>query len=109
MKVVLKLDQVGLKKPHHLKNNVFVIYSPKTVIIEPADSKKIDTKIISHLPKEARAFVTTKLRGQEIQRVDKKTHRLWIEILNTSYFERLTIKTKTPLGFLVIEPENLKV
>ena len=109
MKVVLKLDQVGLKKPHHLKNNVFVIYSPKTVIIEPADSKKENTKIISHLPKEARAFVTTKFRGQEIQQVDKKTHRLWIEILNTSYFKRITIKTKTPLGFLVIAPENLKV
>ena len=39
----------------------------------------------------------------------KKTNRLWIEILNTSYFERLKIKNKAPLGFLVIEPENLKV
>lgn len=34
---------------------------------------------------------------------------MWIEILNESYFEKLVIKNKTPLGFLVIEPENLKV
>ena len=65
--------------------------------------------IVLYLPKESRAFIISKFRSQEIQKVDKKTNRLWIEILNTSYFERLKIKNKTPLGFLAIEPENLKV
>ena len=29
-------------------------------------------------------------------------------MLNTSYFEKLKIKNKTALGFLVIEPDTLK-
>ena len=33
---------------------------------------------------------------------------MWIEIVNTSYTEDFKIKKKTPLGFLVIEPEHLK-
>ena len=33
---------------------------------------------------------------------------MWIEILNTSYNANFNIKNKTPLGFLVAEPENLK-
>ena len=72
MKVVLKSDQVNLKKPHDLRNNAYVIYSSKAVIIEPADSRKIDTNIVLNLPKEEKAFVTTKFRGQEIQKIDKK-------------------------------------
>ena len=72
MKASLKPDRVSLKKTHHLKNNVFVIYSPKAVILEPADSKKIDTNIVLYLPKESRAFIASKFRSQEIQKVDKK-------------------------------------
>ena len=109
MKAVVKSDQTSLKKPCHLKNNVYVLCSPRTVVIEPANSKKTDTNIILKLPDKARAFITTKYRGQEIQKVDKKTKRVWIEILNESYFEKLVIKNKAPHGFLVIEPENLKV
>ena len=33
---------------------------------------------------------------------------MWIEILNTSCNANFNIKNKTPLGFLVDEPENLK-
>ena len=61
------------------------------------------------LPLKAKAFVATRFRGQDIQEIDKQKQRLWITILNESYFERLTIKQDTPLGFLVIKPENLKV
>ena len=50
MKAVLKSDQTSLKKPCYLKNNVYVLYSPRTVVIEPVNSKQIDTNIILKLP-----------------------------------------------------------
>ena len=108
MTAVLQLDRSSIKKPRQLKNNVFLIYSPKPVVVEPADSIKIDTNIILNLPKKTKAYVASKFRGQEIYELYEQENRLWIEILNTLYFEKLKIKNKTPLGFLVIEPEDLK-
>ena len=67
------------------------------MIIAPANAKKIDTNIILKLPDKGKVFITTKFRGEKIQRVDKKTKRVWIEILNESYFEKLVIKNKAPL------------
>ena len=32
---------------------------------------------------------------------------MWIEILNKSYIEHIQIKKGSPLGFIVIEPDNL--
>ena len=60
------------------------------------------------MPKKRGLFITSKFRSQEIK-VDKKADRLWIEILNTSYSERLKIKNKTLVAFFLIKPENLKV
>ena len=76
--------------------------------MEPADSTKIDTNIVLHLPKKAKAFIALKFRSQEICEANEQKTRLWIEILNTSYSEKLKIKSKALLGLLVIEPENLE-
>ena len=108
MEVTFKLDGPRIKRPQHLKDNVFVICSAKTLVIEPADSTKIEAGIVLHLPKEAKAFIASKFRSQDIYEVNKQKSRLWIEILNSSYFEKLKRKIKTPLGFFVIEPEKLK-
>ena len=35
-------------------------------------------------------------------------HRLWVEILNKYFEDHFEIKKGQVLGFLVIEPENLK-
>ena len=108
METVFKIDGPGIKKPLHLKNNVFISYSPRILTTETASCIKIDTNIILHLPKKAKAFITSKFRGQEIYEINRKKSRLWIEILNTTYTENFKIKKKAPLGFLVVEPENLK-
>lgn len=72
MKTVFELDGSGLKKPFDLKNIVFIIYSPRTFTVETASFVNIDANIILHLPKEARAFITPKFRGQEISEVCRK-------------------------------------
>ena len=61
-----------------------------------------------NLPQKAKAFITSKFRGQEIYEINKEKTKLWIKIVNTSYTEDFKVKKKTPLGFLVIEPEHLK-
>ena len=83
---------------------------PRTIAVETASCINVDANSILHLPKEARAFITSKFRGQEIHEICRKKNRLWIEILNTSYSEDFKIKKKTALGFLlIIQPENLNL
>ena len=67
MEIILKRSQANVKKPNHLKKkNVFILYSPRTVKIEPATSKRIDTEIIVSLPKNSKGFVTSIFRGDEV-------------------------------------------
>ena len=108
MEVIFERDNQRLKKPQHLQKNVFILYSPKTVTVETANCVKIHTGIILNLPKQAKAFITSKFRKHEIYEINNEKRRLWIEVLNTSYTEDLKIKKNSILGFLVIEPENLK-
>ena len=87
-----------------MKNNVFVIYLPRTVTIELATSSKIDTGITLILPKNSKGFITSKFRGDKIFEVNSEKQRLWVEILNKSYVESHKIKGGSILGFAVIEP-----
>ena len=96
-----------LKKPHHVTINVFALYAPKKINIDPATSQKTDTEIIVLLPKNSPGFVTSKFREEEIHEFNAKKRRLWVEILNKSYEENIEIKKNSAIGFIVIEPENL--
>ena len=107
MGIIFKRDHPRVKKPQQLKRNVFVTYSPRTVTAELATCIKIDTNITLILPKKAKAFVTSKFRGEEIFEMREETQRLWIEILNKSYIEDIKISKNNILGFVVIEPEHL--
>ena len=92
MEVTFEINGPGINKPFHLKNDVFVIYSPRTINVEAAAHIKIDTNIIQNLPKKAKAFITSKLKSQEIYEINKEKTRLWLEIANTSYTEDFKIK-----------------
>ena len=72
METVFKIDGPGIKKPLHLKNNVFISYSPRILTTETASCIKIDANIILHLPKKAKTFITSKFRGQEIYEINRK-------------------------------------
>ena len=109
MEIILKWSLANVKKPKHLKKNVFILYSPRTVKIEPATSKRIDTEIIVSLPKNSKGFVTSIFRRDEINEFNSEQQQLWVEILNKSYEETVEIKKKNnPLGSVIIEPEHLK-
>ena len=92
------------------KNNVLKIYSTKSTYIERADTLTIDTDLILHLPKESTAHLVTKFQGQKIKTIaGPKTERLWLTLLNESYFDKYKIKLRDTIGNLIIEPEDLKI
>ena len=108
MKIIFKKSSWRVKEPRHLKKNIFIIYSSRTVKIETAASIKIDTELILLLPQNSKGFITSIFGGDEINKFCTEKQRLWIEILNKSFEDTVEIKEYQPLGFLVIEPEHLK-
>ena len=103
---------LNLKKPKKNDKNIFTIYSPKKVIIEEADTLLIDTKISIKLPENSTEFLATKFEGQEILKIIGPTHtkkRLWITLLNESYLRKYQIDKGDVIGYLIIEPNNIKV
>ena len=65
MEIILKRSQANIKKPKHLKKNIFILYSPRTLEIELATWKGIDTEIIVSLPKNSKGFCHIHIqRGQ---------------------------------------------
>ena len=47
--IIFEKCSSSFKKPKHLKNNIFIIYSLRAVKIEPGTSMKIDTTIVVFL------------------------------------------------------------
>ena len=101
---------LNLKKPKKSEKNILTVYSPKKDTIERADTSTIDTELFIKLPENSRAFLATKFEGQNIVKIirpDKK--RLWVTLLNESYFNKYHIKKGDIIAYLVIEPKNVKV
>ena len=107
-KIIFEKDNFSLKNPKHLQKNVFIIYSPRAIKIEPATHMKIDTKLTVFLRQNSKGFLTSIFRRDEINEIFHGKHHLWIEILNKSFEDPVKIKRNQRLGFLVIKPENLK-
>lgn len=89
-----------------MKRNVFIIYSPRRIKIEPASFKRIDTDIAVFLFENSRGLITPKF-NDELKEISNGQHRLWIEMLNRSFVDSIVITKKKPFGFLVIESENV--
>ena len=66
MEIIFKKSSWRDKKPRHLKRNIFIIYSPRTVKIEPVTSIKIDTELVLLLPQNSKGFIISIFPGDEI-------------------------------------------
>ena len=103
-------EKNNLKNPKRNENNIFTIYSPKNETIKKADMLSIDTELSINLPENSSAFLVTKFEDQEIKKIDgpiKK--RLWITLLNESYLNNYKIKKGDDIGYLIIEPSDIKI
>ena len=72
MEIIFKKSSWRVKESRHLKKNVFIIYSSKTVKIEPATSIKINAELVLLLPKIQkdslhRYFEETKLMNSVVK------------------------------------------
>ena len=88
------------------------MYSSKKQTIETANTLTVDTEVSIILPENTTAFLATKFERQEIQKIIGPTNgkkRLWIILLNESYFEPYIIEKGGVLGYLIIEPEDSEV
>ena len=108
MEIFFKKSSGRIKELKHIKRNIFIIYSPRTVKIEPALSIKIDTELVLLLPRNLKGCITSIFGGDEINEFCSEKQRLWIEILNKSFEDTIEIKNHRPLRFVFIEPEHLK-
>ena len=69
MEANLQIDRASIKKPQHLKNNVFLIYSPKAIVADSAAQKLIQTLYCTYLKKQERLSH----QNSEVKRFKKLT------------------------------------
>ena len=99
-----------IKKPYRSKENILTIHSPKSCCIEIADTLSIDAGITINLPENLQQNLTTKFKGQNIQTIEDPTkQRIWITLLNESYFYKYKIQKGDLIGHLVVEPKNIEI
>ena len=103
-------EKNNLKKPKRNEKNIFTIYSPKKETIKKADTLSIDTELSIKLPENSTAFLATKFEDQEIIKLTGPSKkRPWIMLLNESYLNNYQIKKGGDIGYLVIEPSEIKI
>ena len=103
-KIIFKRDGSNMKKPYHLKDNVFLIYALRNIKVEPTEFGRIDSGIFAFIPKNSSSFIT--FREDEINEIYSENQRLWVEILNKSCEFPIEIKKGCVLGFFMAEPEH---
>ena len=106
--IIFEKDSASVKNPKHLKRNVFIILSPRTVKVEPVTCRKIDSEVVAFLSQKSKGFLTSIFREDEMNELFSGKYRLWVEILNASFEDPIEIKRNQLQGFHVFEPENLK-
>ena len=106
----LSIKNSRLKRPTLSKDNILTLYSPGSFYIEKADTRTIDTEMVLDLSEKATAYLISKFKRQKIETIiGPKIQRLWLTFLNESYFDRHQIKRKGIIGYLIFEPNNLKI
>ena len=98
MKATIKIlsDKIKMIDPQRFQKNIFSIFAQKSLVIETADIEKINTELLVDLPENYSAYLTTKFKNQTIKEfIGPCKKRLWIEILNSSYLNKLNIKKGT--------------
>ena len=69
MKPTIRIFSDKMKKidPQRFEKNIFSISAQKCLVIETADTEKIDTELLVELPENYSAYLTTKFENQNIK------------------------------------------
>ena len=91
MEIIFQKNKSIYQKSRTFEKKIFIVYSPRTVRIEPAICSRIGTELVLFLPKNSKGFITSIFGGDEINEFCSEKQRLWIEILNKSFRETIEI------------------
>ena len=67
MEIILKRYNPRAKKTYHLNINLFIIYLPRTVTVEPATCSSVNTDIVLILQKNEKRICQHLLNLEEIK------------------------------------------
>ena len=99
-----------IKKPYQSRENILTIHSPKNYCIDIANTISIDTGLTIKVPEKSTVYLATKFKGQKITKIEgPKTQRLWLTLLNESYFDKHNIQKGEAIGYLVVKASNMKI
>ena len=93
------------KKPKLLENNVFVLYSPHRIKIEPGEKKIVDMKLNIEFPPNVtgscRLLFQLANYGLYLQNCNYLTGNtnLHFEILNSNMTQKVEIKSRHEIGY----------
>ena len=59
MEIIFKKSNTTIKHSKHLERDISIIYSPRTVKIEPATCIKVDTELVILLLRNSKGFITS--------------------------------------------------
>ena len=100
-------EKIKIIDSQRFEKNIFSIFARKSLVIETAETEKIDTELLVELPENYSAYLTTKFENQNIKEfIGPCKKRLWIEILNSSFLNKLNIKKGDLIGYLLFEPDK---
>ena len=100
-------DKMKIIDPQRFGKNIFSIFAQKSLVIETADTEKIDTELLVELPENYSAYLTIKFENQNIKEfIGPCKKSLWIEILNSSFLNKLNIKKGDLIGYLLFKPDK---
>ena len=79
-KILFESDSFNQNNPKHLQKNVFIIYLPRALKIEPVTSIRIDTDMDGFLRQKSKGFISSALIGNEINKLFRGKSYLWDEV-----------------------------
>ena len=59
MEIIFKKSNATIKHSKHLERDISIIYSRRTVKIEPATCIKVDTELVILLLRNSKGFITS--------------------------------------------------
>ena len=103
--LIFSRDSKSIEKPLFLKDGVFLIYAPRKLKFPRAEFTKYDTEVTVTLPRDSQGFFGSKYKD-EIEQFLSIIERLWIGILNKSFFKDIVIGKGQVLGFFVLKTDK---
>ena len=77
-KIIFENDNKTIKNPKHIQKNVFVLYSPRQLKIDPANCRKIDTEVTAFLSAKSKWFVKSRFKSDKIIEIFHGRHSIKI-------------------------------